>query len=448
MKITRRLFLKDAGIAVASVGLAPALGPIFLRQAAFADEPQRLGRMAGGAKTLICIFQRGAVDGLSMVVPHGDPHYYEHRAVGPGGIAISNTGPAGLIDLDGLFGLHPSLAPLKPIYDAGHLAPIHACGSPNPTRSHFDAQDYMESGAPGEKAVRSGWLARTLSACPEDQARMRSLFRDVAMTSYVPRSLQGDPKALAIPDLRTFGLNGESAPRRRIDPALRADDGTTGGSVAQAFAAMYDQDSGDLLHGTGKEAFEAIRLVKKLNAAGYTPANGADYPRSGFGTALQQIAQLIKANVGLEVAFAEVGGWDTHVRQGGAQGTLSNRLKEFGQALAALYTDLGDRMSDVVILTMSEFGRTVRQNGNGGTDHGHATCFFALGGNVNGGKVLGQWPGLAPEQLNENRDLAVTTDFRDVFGEVAQRHLGVQDLGVVFPEYTTGPNRFRGVLKA
>ncbi len=446
MRITRRLFLKESGIAVASIGLAPALGPLFLRSAAYAQEPARSGRLAGGKKVLICIFQRGAVDGLSMVVPHGDPSYYQHRQAGPGGIAIANTGSDAVIDLDGKFGLHPALAPLKPLYDGGHLAPIHACGSPSATRSHFDAQDYMESAAPGDKNIKSGWLARTVQCCPEDQAKLSSLFRAVSMTSYLPRSLQGDPKALAIADLRSFGLD-TGRPFRAMD-ASAAQDGATGQAVASAFQAMYDQDSGDVVHGTGREAFEAMRIVQQLNRQGYTPAPGTDYPRTGFGQALQQIAQMIKANVGLEIGFAELGGWDTHVRQGGAQGALSARLRELGQGLTALFTDLGDRMSDVAVLTMSEFGRTARQNGNGGTDHGHGTCFLALGGAVNGGKVLGQWPGLAPEQLYEGRDLAVTTDFRDVFGEVAQRHLGVKELASVFPGYQSSSANFRGVIRA
>ena len=445
MNISRRLFLKDSALAVASVGVAPVLGPMFLRSAAFAAEPARRSGQTGGAKILICIFQRGAVDGISMVVPHGDPSYYQHRDAGPNGIAIARTGADGVIDLDGTFGLHPALAPLKPIYDAGHLAPIHACGSPNSTRSHFDAQDYMESAAPGDKSVKDGWLARTIAHCPQDRAKLKSLFRGVSMTPYVPRSFQGASETLAIQDLQSFGVAQKQAPARRMMANGELADAA---QAPSGFEAMYSHETGDLLHGTGKDAFASVKVVKKLTAAGYTPAPGADYPRTAYGRTLQQIAQLVKANVGLEVAFAELGGWDTHARQGAVQGTIANKLREFGQGLAALYTDLGDRMDDVVILTMSEFGRTVRQNGTGGTDHGHATCFMALGGTVNGGRVLGQWPGLAPEQLYENRDLAITTDFRDVFGEIAQRHLGVQDLKAVFPGYESSPAKFRSVLRA
>jgi uncharacterized protein (DUF1501 family) len=444
MKTTRRLFLKSGAIAVASVGTAPAFGPSFLHSTAFADEPRRNGRAAGGRKVLICIFQRGAVDGLSMMVPHGDTHYYQHRNLN--GIAIPRTGDGSVIDLDGTFGLHPALAPLQSIWKDGHLAAIHACGSPNPTRSHFDAQDYMESGAPGNKQVRDGWLSRVLS-CPEDAAKatISTPFRGVSMTAQLSRSLQGEADALAIPDLRNFGVKDSSA--RAMMTSMMGNKGASG-SAAAGFEALYDQAVGDVLHGAGKESFEAIKMIQNLKPASYQTSGGARYPRGRFGDSLQQIAQLIKADVGLEIAFAEVGGWDTHVNQGSSQGQLARRLQEFGEGLKALYLDLDDRMADVTILTMSEFGRTVRQNGNGGTDHGHATCFFAIGDKVNGGKVLGQWPGLEPEQLYENRDLAVTTDFRAVFGEVAQKHLGIRDLKTVFPQFKADASQMRNILKS
>jgi uncharacterized protein (DUF1501 family) len=407
------------------------MGPTFLRRAVFADEPQRLSGKSGGRKTLICVFQRGAVDGLSMVVPHGDADYYKLRQVGAGGIAVPRTGENRVLDLDGIFGLHPALSALLPIYKAGHLAPIQAVGSPSSSRSHFDAQDYMESGSP-DRTLPDGWLSRAMQQCncPEDRARLQSAFRGVSLTSELPRTLRGEADALAFADLKSFGVRGDN-PRN---------------GLANGFESLYDGAVGDVLGGTGRESFEAIKVLKGLSASAYVPAKGAQYPAGRFGNSLRQIAQLIKADVGVEVAFAESGGWDTHVNQGAAQGQLARRLKEFGDGLAALYTDLGDRMSDVVVLTMSEFGRTARQNGNGGTDHGHGTCFLALGGDVRGSRVLGRWPGLAPEQLNEGRDLAVTTDFRDVFGEIAQRHLGVKDLKAVFPTRET-KFEFRDVLR-
>ena len=248
-----------------------------------------------------------------------------------------------------------------------------------------------------------------------------------------------------IPDLRSFGIKPVSTPFATTEASINDSGYAT--SLANDFQTVYDESAGDTLHGTGQETFEALKMVRDLNAHPYTPSNGAMYPKGNFGTAMQQIAQLIKANVGLEIAFAETGGWDTHANQGSSTGGLSRSLKDFGQGLAALYYDLGDRMSDVLVLTMSEFGRTAHQNGTGGTDHGTATCYFAIGGDVRGGKVLGKWPGLAQEQLYEGRDLYPTTDFRDVFGEVAARHMGVKDLGAVFPGYANGVEKFRGVVR-
>jgi uncharacterized protein (DUF1501 family) len=453
MKTSRRIFLKGGALSLVSVGLVPGLGPSFLTDTVFADEPQRRRSGTGGRKILICIFQRGAVDGLSMVVPHGDPNYYRHRVLGGNGIALPRMGEGSILDLDGKFGLHPGLAPLLPIYKAGHMAPIQAVGSPAATRSHFEAQDYMEGGVPG-RMMADGWLSRTILNCPQDAAREAEIFRGVALTGQVPRSLRGEADAIAIPDLKKFGVGsvaavptGGGARRRMAADAANATNNANQAAAA-GFEAVYDQAVGDVLGGTGRESFEAIKMVQSLTAAPYVPTRGANYPRSAFGESLQQIAQLVKADVGVEVAFAESNGWDTHVGQGSTQGNLARRLTELGAGLAALYTDLGDRMADVVILTMSEFGRTVRQNGTGGTDHGHATCFLALGGNVNGGKVLGDWPGLAVEQLYEQRDLAVTTDFRDVFGEVAKRHMRVDALESVFPGRPEAQMKFRNLMRA
>ena len=457
MNVSRRIFIKNGGLAIASVGLAPVLGPAFLRQAVFGAAPTSQQKK----KTLICCFQRGAADGLSMVVPHGDPDLYKLRSEIAIPRPLAGRKDTTALDLDGFFGLHPAMEAFLPIYKSGHLAVVHAAGSPDGTRSHFDAQDYMESGTPGRKSVADGWMSRAVLACPEDRAKIAaaSPFRAVALGGGMPRSLQGDAGALAIPDLRSFGIadnSGGGRARNNRRPA-RGDDAmaaaamaaaTRPATVAAGFETLYDDAVGDVLHGTGKESFEAIKTLRQINPNTYVPANGAQYPNTGFGRSLQQIAQLIKSDVGVEVAFAEMGGWDTHVNQGAAQGQLAQRLGEFSRGIAALYQDLGDRMSDVVILTMSEFGRTARQNGNAGTDHGHATCFFALGGDINGGKVHGKWPGLAPEQLNENRDLALTTDFRAVFGEVALRHVGAQGLQRVFPGYTGSPADFRGIVRA
>ena len=430
--LSRRTFLKRGALALVSVGSIPMWGPRFLHQLVFAAEPTR----AGGRKILICLFQRGAVDGLSMVVPYGDKNYYAARSE----IAIPppthQTGAEGVLDLDGFFGFHPNMAALLPLYKSGHLALIQACGSPSSTRSHFDAQDFMECGVADDKAIRSGWLNRTLLACPEDRAKMSS-FRAVAMTAILPRSLQGDQEALAIPDLKTFGVH---------DAAGSAFNGRNM-KAANGFEGMYDSAVDSVMHGTGKEAFEAMAALTAADPTKYAPQNGAQYPNGAFGRSLMQIAQMIKANLGVEVAFAEIGGWDTHANQGGAAGQLANRFTEFSKALAALYQDLGDRMADVVILTMSEFGRTVRQNGNRGTDHGHATCFMVLGGPIRGGTVYGQWPGLAREQLYQGRDLTLTTDYRDVFAEIAEKHLGARDLPKIFPAFNLNAQRYRGLVR-
>lgn len=451
--------MKNGAIAVASVGAIPALGPSFLQRAAYAQ-----GSTAGKKKKiLVCLFMRGAADGLSVVVPHGEEELYRSRP----NIAIPKKE---VIDLDGFFGLHPALEPLAKIYKEGHLAAVHACGSPSNTRSHFDAMDFMESGSPDNKVVRDGWLARTALLCPEDQANAaHSPFRAVALGGGLPRSLQGEAGALAIPDLRTFGISdgpqrrpvgggrfanraGQNRPNLSNNQANMAmmEGAFAAGSTAGGFEALYDQALGDVLHGPGKDSFDAIKMLRKINPGSYTPAKNVNYPTDKLGESFKQIAQLIKADVGIEIAFADIGGWDTHANQiqvgNPTQGNLANRLRIVGESLAALYYDLGDKMNDVVILTMSEFGRTVKQNGTGGTDHGHATCFFTLGGGVKGGKVYSEWPGLAFEKLYEGRDLALTTDFRAVFGEIAMKHLGVPSLDKLFPGYTGGTQSFRNIL--
>ena len=421
MAMNRRYFIKSGGIALASFGMLTST-PTFLRRAL----AETVDKVTGGrCKTLIAIFQRGAVDGLNVVVPYGEHSYYDLRP----NIAIPKPdgGAESAINLDGYFGLHPSLASFKPLWDSKRLAIVHASGSPDNTRSHFDAQDYMESATPGVKSTQDGWLNRYLQSKADSQ---KSLFRAVSMTQNMPRVMQGKAPALAISNLADFSIRA----------------GQSSAAVQGGFEAIYDQTVNDALHGTGKETFEAINYLKQVNPAQYKPENGANYPVTPFGNALRQIAQLIKAGVGLEVAFTDIGGWDTHVNEGNQQGQLSNLLRQFSNSIAALYADLGQRMDDVVLLTMSEFGRTARENGNRGTDHGHANAMFVVGNSVRGGKVYGDWPGLKTDQLYESRDLALTTDFRDVFGEIASKHLGATNLQAVFPGYAANSAKFRGVL--
>jgi uncharacterized protein (DUF1501 family) len=426
----RRVFMKSGAMALATMGLSPS----FLRRTVFAQDLAKGAALNGNArgKVLIVLFQRGAADALNVVVPHGEASYYGMRPT----IAVPRpSGAAGsAIDLDGFFGLHPSLAAFKPLWDDGILAPVHAVGSPSNTRSHFDAQDYMESGTPDNKGTPGGWLNRYLAVkgtCDEchlpAHSGAPSPFAAVAMTPQTPRILEGAEPTVAMNSLAEFAIR-------------------TNGTQAERIEALYKTGSADVVHAAGGEMFEAMKILQSANPTQYTPQNRAEYPRSPFGQHLLQIAQLIKADVGLEIAFADVGGWDTHVNQGGATGQLANRLRDFSDSIAALVQDLGSRMADVTILTMSEFGRTARQNGNGGTDHGHATAMFVIGGDVKGKKVHGRWPGLAPEQLNEGRDLALTTDFRSVFSEVAFKHLGAAKMEAVFPGYTGNEQNWIGIL--
>src|SRR5712692_2723212 len=392
--VSRRVFLKNGAFALVSLGFAPS----FLTRTAFAQ-----GRSAR-SKMLIAIFQRGAVDGLSLVVPFGEAEYYRSRP----SIAIGqpNSGDNAAIDLDGFFGFNPRLQPLKPLWDRRELAIVQACGSPDSTRSHFDAQDYMETATPGVKSTEDGWLNRYLQARRIEAA---TPFRAVALTSQLPRMLQGTAPALAVNQIGQFGIRA----------------GQASDMVGASFEAEYAGAADRVLNGTGRDEFDELKMLKVADPAKYQPENGADYPRSPFGQALKQIAQLTKANVGLEVAFADIGGWDTHVNQGAAQGQLAGRLDDFSRSIAALVADLGDRMADTVVLTMSEFGRAVGENGNRGTDHGHGNAMLVIGGGVRGGHVYGKWQGLADGLRYGGGDLSITTDFRRLFGGVVVRHLRV-----------------------
>lgn len=399
---TRRIFLKSSALAMVGMG-AP---PVWLSRAVFAQD-------APGArqKILIAIFQRGAVDGLNVVMPHADPAYYALRP----SLAIPrpNGSESSAIDLDGHFGLHPALQALKPLWDAKQLAIVEAAGSPDPSRSHFDAQDYMESGTPGLKATYDGWLNRAIPPEPTP-----SPLRAVALSGDLPRTLRGRNKALAIGSLNDFKVRDHG--------------------VAATFESMYGASTDQVLNGTARETFDAVKIVQSVQKRAYTPAGGAKYPPGRLGQSLEQIARLIKADVGLEVAFTDVGGWDTHVNEVAAQphvGQLANLLRDFGDSLAAFSRDMGDRMADISVVTMSEFGRTVKENGNRGTDHGHANVMFVLGGNVRGGKVYGEWPGLEREQLYEGRDLKVTTDFRTVLSELVAKQMGNRNIASVFPGF-------------
>ena len=399
---SRRLFLKSSALAMFGVGSVP----VWLSRAMYAKDAP-----AQRKKILIAIFQRGAVDGLNVVVPHGEPNYYALRP----GIALPRPDgtESSAIDLEGRFGLNPALRSLKPLWDKRQLAIVEAVGSPDPTRSHFDAQDYMESGTPGRKATTDGWLNRAI--CAEANP---SPLRAISLSPGLPRAMRGRNKALAIDNVNDFQVKDSG--------------------LAATFESMYGTSVDQVLNGSARETFDAVRMVQSIQKTRYVPANGAAYPGGRLGQSLQQIARLIKAGVGLEVAFTDVGGWDTHVNEVGAkphQGQLANLLREFGDTLAAFSTDMGDRMADITVVTMSEFGRTVKENGDRGTDHGHANVMFVLGGSVRGGQVYGDWPGLQNEQLYEGRDLNVTTDFRTVLSELVTQQMGNRNIASVFPGF-------------
>ncbi|HVP63659.1 MAG TPA: DUF1501 domain-containing protein [candidate division Zixibacteria bacterium] len=412
--LSRRVFIRNG--ALAAIGMAGLPG--FLERVVFAETSSARDRR------LVVIFQRGAADGLNIVVPHGESAYYRVRP----NIAI----PRGqVIDLDGHFGLHPSLAAFKPLFEQKHLAIIDAVGSPDPTRSHFDAQDYMESGTPGIKSTEDGWLNRALSSTPVPASQPGSPFRGIALGPSLPRALSGSAPAVAVANIDQFGVAGNS-------PASQP--------LSTTFEAMYSQSVDTVLHGTAQETFDAVKMLKSINPSQYRPAAGVFYPRGRFADSLRQCAQLIKANVGVQVAFVDIGGWDHHVNEGSTQGQLANRLTEFSQSITAFWNDLGSLADETLILTMTEFGRTAHENGNRGTDHGHGSLMFALGGPVRGGRVYGAWPGLEEHQLHEGRDLNVTTDFRHVVGEAVRNHLGDQNLKTVFPGFDSSPHKFLGYI--
>jgi uncharacterized protein (DUF1501 family) len=415
MNSSRRFFLRNGALALAGTTALPA----FLTRAVFAATTEATAQ----GKKLVVIFQRGAADGLNIVVPWRENNYYAMRP----SIAIPQKQ---VLDLDGFFGLHPAMASLEPLYRQGHLAIVHATGSPDGTRSHFDAQDFMESGTPGIKSTPDGWLNRALQAEDLKRRQEHTAFRAVALGTDVPRTLAGKIPALAISNVQDFAVGGRGP---KPTPA------------ASAFEAMYDESSDALLHSAGDSTFEAIKMLRATDPAHYQPAPDANYPNNGFASNMKQIAQLLKANLGLEAAFTDIGGWDTHQNQGSVDGQLANRLREFSDGIAAFWRDMGPAAENITLVTMSEFGRTAHQNGTGGTDHGHANAMFVLGGQIKGGKVYGRWPGLGDHQLNEGRDLTITTDYRAVLGEVVAKSIGASNLEVTFPGAHLNPRQFLGL---
>ncbi|MDO8992934.1 MAG: DUF1501 domain-containing protein [Daejeonella sp.] len=413
--ISRKAFLKAGGLTLFGIGIGGI--PAFIAQAAnLVQEPALFKRK----KILVSIFQRGAMDGLMAVSPFNDQFL---KAARPGLFmqAVKSGNIPSLIDLDGRFGLHPAMQAFESVFREKRLAIVHGMGSPNNTRSHFDAQDYMESGTPFNKGTSSGWLNRAVGLLGHEATP----FQAVSLTSSMPRSFYGEMPALAISNLQDFSIQ------------LRGNQ-MTANRISKSFEELYDQTASGLLKNTGKESFDAVKMLQKTDVRNYKPANDVVYPSSPLGNSLKQIAQLIKMDVGLEVAFAESGGWDTHFNQGAANGIFARNVTDLSQSIMAFWKDLEVYQDDLTVMTMTEFGRTVKQNGTGGTDHGRASCNFILGTDVNGGIVHGKVDTLAPENLEDGRDLAVTTDFRSIFSELAERHLQIADKQLLFPDFEGG----------
>lgn len=412
---TRKAFLKSG--AIAAFGISIGGVPGFVARAAQHFQSKQLYQKN---KILICIFQRGAMDGLMAVTPFNDPYLKKAR---PGlFMSAAKTEKVSLIDLDGQFGLHPSMSIFEPLFKNNQLAIVHGIGSPNNTRSHFDAQDYMESGTPFKKSTDSGWLNRAAGL----MTHQATPFRAVSLTPALPRSFYGNASSIAINNLADFKISSNQA-KSNLNV------------TAKSFEDLYDETTNQIIKNTGKETFEAVELLSKLNLKKYQTTQGVIYPNSNLGNALKQIAQLIKSDVGLEIGFAESSGWDTHFNQGTNNGIFARNIGDLSNSIAALWNDLGDDLKDnVVIMTMTEFGRTVKQNGTNGTDHGRASCNFILGTNIKGGKVYGDIKPLSIENLEDGRDLPVTTDFRSVFNEVAQKHLNIKNTKQLFPDWDGG----------
>jgi uncharacterized protein (DUF1501 family) len=444
MNITRRFFLKSSAAALAYCGVSP------LRVLADAGLDANNLKVVNRGKTLVVIFLRGGMDGLNFVVPFKDPAYYGLRK----GIAVPEPGkPNGAVDLNGFFGLHPRAASLAPLFAKGQAVALQAVGYDRNTRSHFEEQDTWETGVSGNTISSDGWLNRHLLT-----SQGHGPIRAVSIGDTLPRILRGRAPAFAmrgITDLGLFPENKKGGPdvamQDRIAAALEhayccdprvVTAASTAAAVAPDGAADV-RSARDLLSQTAQATFEGIEQLRAVAKKDYQPA--ATYPKNELSNKLQQAARLIKAGIGLEVVELDYGGWDTHQNQGNSQaadgGGYGRLVGGLADSLAAFAADLESRLDDVLVVTLSDFGRTASENGTGGTDHGWANCMLAIGGPVlaaSGGSprnVIGRWPGLAPEQLHEKRDLLHTTDFRDVLSEIVGKHLGNTHLQTVLPSH-------------
>lgn len=418
---SRRGFMKSGALALFTAGIGGV--PTFIARAAQGNKLQRPYKKN---KIMVCIFQRGAMDGLMAVTPFTDEYLKKSRPTLFLSPANASAKPS--VDLDGRFGLHPSMRSFEPLFRDKRLAIVHGVGSPNSTRSHFDAQDYMESGTPFNKGTSSGWLNRAVGLLGHEAV---TPFQAVSITSSLPRSFYGSNATMAISNLQDFAIQMRGNP-------------LSANMAARSFEELYDQTTDALLSKTGKESFDAVKMLQKTDTRNYQPSKGAIYPKTALGNSLKQVAQLIRMDVGLEIAFTESGGWDMHFNQGAENGPFARNAEDLSNSITAFWTDIDAYQDEVDVMTMTEFGRTVRQNGTGGTDHGRGSCMFILGNDVNGGIVHGNIPQLTPENLEDGRDLPVTTDFRTVFSEVADRHLNLHNDAALFPDWK---GKVIGVMK-
>ncbi|MEM6283339.1 MAG: DUF1501 domain-containing protein [Chloroflexota bacterium] len=412
--MSRRNFLRKMST-VGAVGVGLSVMPKWMPRMAFAQSPQQ-----SNGEIVVVVFLRGGIDGLTAVAPYFEgSSYYDKRPTQH--LKEPGSGAEAAINLDGRFGIHPAMQPLKDIYDAGDLAFIHATGLTDPTRSHFDAMMLMEFGTPGNKTTTDGWLARYLKATAD---RNGSPFRAVGMGHILPTSLAGGVSALALQSIADFHMDGRADEIARMQKAL-----------ADLYTINAPQDE---LDQQARLAFDTFDQMETLRTQPYVPAHGAQYPESEFGMGLRHIAQIAKADVGLEVATVDIGGWDTHEQQGTFGGEFEILLRDLTSGLNAFYRDMGNDMRRVTVITMSEFGRTVDENASAGTDHGHGNFMMLMGGGVNGGQVYTDWPTLNEDALADG-DLAITTDYRDVLAEVVANRLYSNDLDFIFPNFTTTP---------
>jgi uncharacterized protein (DUF1501 family) len=365
--------------------------------------------------TFVCIFLRGGADSLSMIVPHADSEYHAQRdstrIAAPDDLQVDSQQRA--INLDGFFGLHPKLAPLQEIYNANDMAFIHATGQPNASHSHFEAMKMVERGVDG---LYTGWLGRHLASYETDN---QSPLRAISIGKMLPASLSGEVPALAFKSIDKYHLQGNKSQQKADMQAL--------------LQSFYQSD--DPLSLTANKSFAAMDTFSSIDTKNYQP-RGRAYPQTKFGQNMRTVAQLIREDVGVEVACVDKGGWDTHAMQGGAEGNLALKLDDLGQTLLAFYEDIQNEKDNVTLVVMSEFGRRVKENAERGTDHGHGGMMILLGGGIEGGQVYSQWPGLHPDQLDNNRDLQITTDYRDILGELITKRLNNPNVGSVFPNYT------------